>query len=154
MPTTTPKCAIGRRWQRYRCLREAFKREEGRRMNGDLNTMQRPKFPIDSQRGSRRGQAGRWAVGGLLGLALAASVLSWGCSKSDTAEAAPTVTVQVGSAENLTIERKVAAEATLYPLAQASIVPKISAPIKKFNVNRGSRVHAGEVLAELENQDL
>ncbi len=46
------------------------------------------------------------------------------------------------------------AEATLYPLEQASIVPKISAPIKKFYVNRGSRVHAGELLAELENQDL
>ena len=89
-----------------------------------------------------------------MGLALTASLLSWGCSKSETAEASPTVTVQVGSAENQTIERKVIAEATLYPLEQASIVPKISAPIKKFNVNRGSRVHAGDVLAELENQDL
>jgi len=102
----------------------------------------------------RRGLGRRWAAGGLLGAALAASLLSSGCSKGETTEAAPTVTVQVGAAENETIERKVIAEATLYPLEQASIVPKISAPIKKFYVNRGSRVHAGELLAELENQDL
>jgi HlyD family secretion protein len=113
--------------------------------------MQISKLPINPH----RGWDGRWASGGLLGVALAASLLSWGCTKNaDTAEAAPTVTVQVGSAENKTMERKVTAEATLYPLEQASIVPKISAPVKRFNVNRGSRVHAGEVLAELENQDL
>ena len=113
--------------------------------------MQISKLPINSE----RGRGGRWAFGGLLGVALAASLLSWGCAKTgDTAEAAPTVTVQVGSAENKTMERKVTAEATLYPLEQASIVPKISAPVKRFNVNRGSRVHAGDVLAELENQDL
>jgi HlyD family secretion protein len=116
--------------------------------------MQIAKLPIDFEHGSQRGPGARWVFGGLLGLALTASLLSWGCNKSETAEAAPTVTVQVGSAENQTIERKVMAEATLYPLEQASIVPKINAPIKKFNVNRGSRVHAGDVLAELENQDL
>lgn len=116
--------------------------------------MQIAKLPSDFRDRSYARVGGRWAFGGLLGLALAASFFSWGCNKSETAEAAPTVTVQVGSAENLTIERKVTAEASLYPLEQASIIPKINAPIKKFNVNRGSRVHAGEVLAELENQDL
>ena len=69
-------------------------------------------------------------------------------------EAAPTVTVQVGAAENQTIERKVTAEGTLYPLEQSAIVPKISAPIKKFYVEKGSKVHAGQLLAELENSDL
>jgi len=95
----------------------------------------------------------RWA-GGLLGVALAATFVSSGCSKVDVAEAAPTVTVQVGAAENETIERKVIAEATLYPLEQAAIIPKINAPVKKFYAEKGSKVHAGQLLAELENQDL
>jgi RND family efflux transporter MFP subunit len=77
-----------------------------------------------------------------------------GCSKGGEVEAAPTVTVQVGAAENETIERKVIAEATLYPLEQSAIVPKISAPVRKFYVEKGSKVHAGQLLAELENQDL
>ncbi len=42
----------------------------------------------------------------------------------------------------------------LFPLQQAAIVPKITAPVKKFLVNRGSKVHQGQLLAVLENQDL
>src|SRR5438445_12394099 len=95
----------------------------------------------------------RWA-GCLLGVALAATLFSSGCSGDKSVEASPTVTVQVGAAENQTIERKVIAEATLYPLEQAAIVPKISAPVKKLYVAKGSKVHAGQLLAELENQDL
>ena len=96
----------------------------------------------------------RWA-GGLLGVALAVALVSSGCAKGEgSVEAAPTVTVQVGAAENQTIQRKVSAEATLYPLEQSAIVPKISAPVKKFYVEKGSRVHAGQLLAELENSDL
>jgi len=78
-----------------------------------------------------------------------------GCTKGgDAVEASPTVTVQVGAAENQTIEKKVTAEGTLYPLEQSAIVPKISAPVKKFYVEKGSKVHAGQLLAELENSDL
>jgi multidrug efflux pump subunit AcrA (membrane-fusion protein) len=33
-------------------------------------------------------------------------------------------------------------------------MPKLSAPVKKFYVDRGSRVRAGQLLAELENRDL
>ena len=95
----------------------------------------------------------RWADG-FLGVALAAALLASGCSKGDVAEASPTVTVQVGAAENQTIEKKVTAEGTLYPLEQSAIVPKISAPVKKFYVEKGSKVHAGQLLAELENSDL
>jgi HlyD family secretion protein len=95
----------------------------------------------------------RWA-GGLLGAALTVALVSSGCSGTGAAETNPTVTVQVGAAENQTIERKVSAEATLYPLEQSAIVPKISAPVKKWYVERGGKVHAGQLLAELENQDL
>jgi HlyD family secretion protein len=49
---------------------------------------------------------------------------------------------------------QIAADAILAPLAQAAISPKVSAPVKKFYVQRGSRVHAGELLATLESSDL
>ena len=39
-------------------------------------------------------------------------------------------------------------------LAQAAISPKITAPVKKFFVQRGSKVKAGQLLAILENSDL
>jgi HlyD family secretion protein len=94
------------------------------------------------------------ALGRLIGVAFAASLLLSGCSTKEAAEVAPTVTVQVGAAENGKIERTVTAEAILYPRDQATIVPKVSAPVKKFYVDRGSKVHAGELLAELEDKDL
>jgi multidrug efflux pump subunit AcrA (membrane-fusion protein) len=75
------------------------------------------------------------------------------CSKEST-EVAPTVSVQVATAEVEKIERKVSTDAVIYPLRQAALVPKISAPVRKFYVERGSHVHAGQLLAQLEDQDL
>ena len=100
-----------------------------------------------------RGGCG-WTIGIVLGALVVLGFVASGCSKGTEVEAAPTVTVQVGAAENQTIERKVTAEGTLYPLEQSAIVPKISAPVKKFYVEKGSKVHAGQLLAELENSDL
>jgi multidrug efflux pump subunit AcrA (membrane-fusion protein) len=48
----------------------------------------------------------------------------------------------------------VSAEAVVSPLEQAMITPKITSTIKKFHVQRGSRVKKGQLLAELENGDL
>ena len=64
------------------------------------------------------------------------------------------VTVDVAPVLTSPISLKVTAEALLYPLQQAAIVPKISGPVKKFYVDRGSRVREGQLLAELENRDL
>src|SRR5258708_11311154 len=66
----------------------------------------------------------------------------------------PTVTVQVAPVEKTSIDHTVNAQAVLFPRQQAAIVPKISAPVQKFLVKRGSRVHQGELLAVLENRDL
>jgi multidrug efflux pump subunit AcrA (membrane-fusion protein) len=52
------------------------------------------------------------------------------------------------------LERTVTAEAIASPLHQAALVPKISAPVEKFYVNRGSHVRQGQLLAVLENKDL
>ncbi|GAC1435066.1 MAG: efflux RND transporter periplasmic adaptor subunit [Terriglobales bacterium] len=76
-----------------------------------------------------------------------------GCSK-EPAEKEPTVPVQAAAVEKKEMQRKVSAQAVLFPLQQSAIVPKISAPVKAFHVKRGSRVHKGQVLATLENQDL
>ena len=62
--------------------------------------------------------------------------------------------MQVVSVEQKTIQHTVTAEAILFPLQQAAITSKISAPVKKFYVKRGSRVHKGQLLAVLENRDL
>jgi len=76
-----------------------------------------------------------------------------GCSK-EPGEKEPTVTVHAETAEKKTIEHTIDAEALLFPLQQVAITPKITAPVHKFYVNRASKVHAGQLLAELENRDL
>jgi RND family efflux transporter MFP subunit len=75
-----------------------------------------------------------------------------GCSGEKQPE--PTVAVQVAPVKKTTINQTVTSEAILFPLAQSAIVPKISAPVKAFYVNRGSKVHEGQLLAKLENRDL
>lgn len=85
--------------------------------------------------------------------ALAVALLLTACSK-EPAEKEPTVAVQAVSAEKTTLQQTVTAQAILFPLQQAAITPKISAPVKKFLVNRGGKVHQGQLLAVLENRDL
>ncbi len=99
-----------------------------------------------------QGRAGR-KVRGLLGLAVAGLLLS-GCAAKQEEEPTPTVTVQVATAEKEPIQLKISADAILYPREQAAIIPKIVSPVKKFYVERGSHVKAGQLLVELENQDL
>jgi len=76
-----------------------------------------------------------------------------GCSGS-AKESEPTVPVQIVQVERTTLLQKVTADAVLFPIAQSAIVPKISAPVKTFLVNRGSHVRKGQLLAVLENRDL
>ena len=49
---------------------------------------------------------------------------------------------------------EIAADAILAPLAQAAIEPRISAPVAQEFVQRGARVHKGELLLTLEDRDL
>ena len=86
-------------------------------------------------------------------VAIAALLLSVGCS-SDKGDKEPVVTVHVAPVEKTTIQHTVQAQAILFPRQQAAIVPKISAPVQKFLVKRGSPVHEGQLLAVLENRDL
>jgi HlyD family secretion protein len=90
------------------------------------------------------------ALGALLLLAL----FFPGCKSASDTEAAPLVTVQAERPEVGTISEHIMADATLSPLAQAAISPKITAPVRAFYVQRGSKVKAGQLLAVLENRDL
>jgi HlyD family secretion protein len=86
-------------------------------------------------------------------LVVATFISSSGCSGGDK-EAEPSVPVQIVTVEKATLHQTVTSDAVLFPIAQSALVPKISAPVQKFLVNRGSRVHAGQLLAVLENRDL
>lgn len=91
-------------------------------------------------------------------IALACVLILTACSGSKEAtnadEAAPVTPVTVALAKQEPLTRSITAEAVLYPINQATIVPKISAPVQKFFVNRGDQVQAGELVATLENRDL
>lgn len=86
-------------------------------------------------------------------LVTAAWVLAAGCSSEKPAEQ-PSVSVQVAPVEKNTIQRVIETQAVLFPLQQSAIVPKISAPVQKFLVKRGSPVKENQLLAVLENRDL
>ncbi len=75
-----------------------------------------------------------------------------GCKKEEAP--APEITVQAEHPEQGAISDHITADAILAPMAQAAIVPKINAPVKKFYVQRGAKVKEGELLAVLENADL
>jgi HlyD family secretion protein len=75
------------------------------------------------------------------------------CSKQEKPKQ-PVVEVQATPVRHGMIQQTVSAEAVLFPLHQSAITPKIVAPVKKFYVNRGAHVKAGQVLAVLENRDL
>ena len=89
------------------------------------------------------------------GLAVCLSAaLGCGSSAPDLSDTDPVVAVQVSAAAIAPIADVIRAQGVLFPIHQASLTPKISAPVRTFYVNRGSRVHRGELLAVLDNKDL
>lgn len=77
-----------------------------------------------------------------------------GCAKKEEKEAEPVAPVQTAEVRTESIRRVIEADGILYPRNQASVVPKISAPVRSFYVNRGDHVRQGQLLAVLENRDL
>lgn len=94
-----------------------------------------------------------WTRFRLAALVIAASLMA-SCSSKQEQEVVPVVAVEAATVESKAIQATIDTDAVLYPRDEAAIVPKIVAPIKKFYVERGSQVRAGQLLAELENQDL
>ena len=81
-------------------------------------------------------------------------MLLTGCSKPAVKDSEAAAPVEVAEAARGPIQRVVSADGLLFPVHQSSVTPKISAPIRRFLVNRGDHVKVGELVAELENRDL
>ena len=77
-----------------------------------------------------------------------------GCSKKEEKDPQPVTPVQVTAVKLDSIRRITAADGALFPKNQANVMPKVSAPVRKFYVNRGDHVREGQLLATLENRDL
>jgi len=60
----------------------------------------------------------------------------------------------VAKVEPKPLTETIDADAVLFPIRQAAITSKISAPISKLFVQSGDRVHEGQLLATLENADI
>ncbi len=89
-------------------------------------------------------------------LALLPALLLGGCKKpaADNADEKPVAIVQAVHPSTGYITDEISADAVLSPAAESAIVPKVLSPIRKFYVQRGSRVRAGQLVATLENSDL
>src|SRR5579862_9166102 len=87
-------------------------------------------------------------------VALCLTLTTVGACRKETKPVVPPAPVRVSPAIKGSIRLIINADAVLYPKDQANLVPKISAPIKRFLVNRGDHVKQGQLLAELENRDL
>src|SRR5262245_36551611 len=94
-------------------------------------------------------EAGRHVLIALI--AVGPSFLLFGCSTKEEEESGPVVTIDVAPVLNSQIQRIIRAPGLIFPLQQAAIVPKITAPIKKMYVEKGANVRAGQLLVELDN---
>ena len=86
-------------------------------------------------------------------VALVAAMSLTGCSKQE-AEPQPLVSVQAAPVKQGSISQVITVDAVLFPIDQAPIVPKVSAPVLEAHVKRGEKVHKGQLLLTLENKDL
>jgi multidrug efflux pump subunit AcrA (membrane-fusion protein) len=117
--------------------------------------MSREAYPVLRVRRRNRLRHFRGGAGGFACLVVGLLFVS-GCSKKEGEgeKAEAPAPVQVTAVTQDTIRRVVEADGVLYPQEQASVVPKINAPVQKFLVKRGDLVRAGQLLATLESRDL
>ncbi|MEO6924938.1 MAG: efflux RND transporter periplasmic adaptor subunit [Bryocella sp.] len=107
----------------------------------------------------RNGRMNGWTVkravwvSPLLLVALIAVQIA-GCKKAVDESAKTVAMVQAVKPTVGAITETISADALLAPVAEAAIVPKVTAQIRKFYVQRGSHVKVGQLLATLENSDL
>src|SRR6202171_4644033 len=91
--------------------------------------------------------------GTLLAVVVTVLLAAAGCG-GQAKEKEPIVSVQTTPAQRATIAQIVSVDAVVFPLEQATVAPKITSNVKKFYVQRGTRVKKGQLMAELENADL
>lgn len=111
-------------------------------------------MPSQSQHSGKPNDQLQRGVRAVLGALCVLPLLMFaGCKQ---AEPTPEVVVSVQAEKPVVgpISEQIAGDAILAPLAQAALSPRISAPVKKFYVQLGSHVVAGQLLATLEDKDL
>jgi HlyD family secretion protein len=95
------------------------------------------------------------AIAGVLVVLVAVLFFVRRCSKpADEGEATPVVSVQVARAERGMIADELSAVGTLVPVREATISPKVAAPIARMGLLKNKVVRQGEVIATLESRDL
>ncbi len=85
--------------------------------------------------------------------ACAVLLLLSGCKTKEDA-VTPQVSVQLAPVTVGSISQTIETDAVLTPLSMAAIQPKVTSPVQHFLVQRGDRVHVGQLLLTLENKDL
>ena len=85
---------------------------------------------------------------------LSLAVFLTSCSKKEEKEAEAPAPVQVTAVTQDTIRRTISGDGVLFAKDQSNVMPKISAPVQKFYVNRGDHVKEGQLVAVLEHRDL
>jgi HlyD family secretion protein len=81
-------------------------------------------------------------------------LLAAGCSTSEPPAPEAVAPVEVAPVQSAEIQHIIHGRGVLFAIDQATVLPKISAPVREFFVNRGAHVRKGQLLAELENRDL
>ena len=98
-----------------------------------------------------RNLADKYRRAGAIACLMASGLLLAGCGKGGAKEGEaaggeppePPTPVTVEPALRGAIDHVVTADAVLYPINQANVIPKISAPVKRILVNRGDHVRVG-----------
>jgi len=81
-------------------------------------------------------------------------LLAAGCSTNAPQAPEAVAPVEVAPVQSAEIQHIINGRGVLYAIDQATVLPKINAPVREFYVNRGAHVRKGQLLAELENRDL
>ncbi len=87
-------------------------------------------------------------------LIAAALALSSCSAPEETAEPQMVVDVKTAQASLQDVEVTVTAPAAIYPISQAKVASKVTAPIARLAVGKGDRVSKGQTLAWLRSEDL
>ncbi len=92
---------------------------------------------------------------GLCTLAAGLALLCSACGSSEEEKKpAPLVEVQMAEVKTADLSERIQVPGTLYPLSQAGVAAKISAPIRELRVTKGSVVSKGQIIAVLSNADV
>src|SRR5262245_7278858 len=62
--------------------------------------------------------------------------------EEEVPEPEPVVSVEAAPVVTTSIQLKISGEGVLYPVQQATLIPKITEPVRVFHVNKGSIVRA------------